>query len=444
MEENKHLSLKREIGILGVVTNVVSISIGSGIFLLPALVFVILGNGSILAYIFCGLIFLALGLCFAEVSSRIPDTGGMYVYIERAFGPMAGFLANTVYLFGVGVLACAALLNAMADIAATSFPVFGETWARVGFFALILGIISLLSIRGIKDSMIFVKLLTFTKVLALLVLVTFGLSAINLDNISWKGFPEFSKIGEASLLLIFAFLGGELALSVGGEMKNPKRTAPIGFVIGIFGVVLVFCLIHLAVQGVLGPALIENQEAPLAELAKTLAGNTGFLLILIVSFIAVWSTFSSIFILKNRILYAGGVDGIMPKVFAKLHPKYSTPVVAIVFLAILELLIASTGSFRYLLILVTGNSILIYLGVILAFFKFRINDPNPSPELFKVKGGYLISTFALIALFWVFFQLSHSELLAIGLFIFVMSIIYLLMVFVKRKRNASTRQITPL
>lgn len=441
LETNK---LKREVGILGVVTNVLSISIGSGIFLLPALVFVILGNGSILAYIFCGFIFLALGLCFAEVSSRVTDTGGMYVYIERAFGPLAGFLSNSLYLFGVGVLACAALLNAMADIAATSFPVLGEIWARIGLFSVILGIISLLSVRGIKDSMIFVKILTFIKVLAMLVLVTFGLSAVNLDNIIWKGFPEFSKIGEASLLLIFAFLGGELALSVGGEMKNPKRTAPLGFVIGIFGVVLIFCLIHLAVQGVLGQTLVENQEAPLAELAKNLAGNTGFLLILIVSFIAVWSTFSSIFLLKNRILYSGAVDGILPKVFAKLHPKYGTPAIAIVFLAILELLIAGTGSFRYLLILVTGNSILIYLGVILAFFKFRITEKNPDPDLFKIKGGYFLGTFALIALIWVFFQLSQTELLGIGLFVLILSIIYQLIGFYKRKKPSINQQITPL
>lgn len=435
MEESKEGVLKREIGVLGVVTNVLSISIGSGIFLLPAMVFVILGNGSILAYIFCGLIFLALGLCFGEVSSRISDTGGMYVYIERAFGPLPGFLANILYLFGVGVLACAALLNAMADIASTSLPILQENWARIIFFALILGIIAILSVRGIKDSMIFVKILTFTKVLALLVLLTFGLSAINLENISWKGFPEFSKIGEASLLLIFAFLGGELALSVGGEMKNPKRTAPLGFVIGIFGVVLIFCLIHLAVQGVLGQALIENQEAPLAELAKKLAGNTGFLLILIVSFIAVWSTFSSIFLLKNRILYAGAEDGILPKVFAKLHPIYGTPAIAIIFLALLELLIASTGSFKYLLILVTANSILIYIGVILSFFKFRLNDKIHSPEVFKVKGGYFIGTFALIALAWVFSRLPWIEIQGVLITIGILISIYYAVNYVKIRKK---------
>ncbi|MAN87698.1 MAG: hypothetical protein CL555_12950 [Algoriphagus sp.] len=119
MSESKSGELKRELGLMGVITNVLSISIGSGIFLLPALVYVILGPSSILAYIFCGLIFLCLGLCFGELSSRIPDTGGMYVYIQRAFGPMAGFVSNILYWLGVGVLACGALMNALADIAGT-------------------------------------------------------------------------------------------------------------------------------------------------------------------------------------------------------------------------------------------------------------------------------------------------------------------------------------
>lgn len=433
MSENNEGSLKRELGISDVITNVLSISIGSGIFLLPALVYVILGHGSILAYICCGLIFLALGLCFGEVSSRIAETGGVYVYIERAFGPLAGFVANAIYLFGVGVLACAALLNALADIASTSFPILQQGLGRFLFFATILGIISFLSIRGIKGSMTLVKTLTAIKVLAIFGLIIFGLSTLEVENISWKGFPAFGKIGEASLLLIFAFLGGELSLSTGGELKNSKQTAPLGFIIGIVGVVIVFCLLHLAVQGVLGDSMLANQDAPLAELAKNLAGNAGFTIILIVSFVAVWSTFSSIFILKNRILFAGAKDGLMPKVFATLHPKYGTPAIAIGFLAILELLVASTGSFRYLLILVTAASILIYIGVLLAFFKFRFKYKNAGPEVFYVKGGYLIAAFAIIALIWVFFQLQAQEIQGLAIAVGILVIIYYLLHYFKKR-----------
>ncbi|MDN3204121.1 APC family permease [Algoriphagus sediminis] len=433
MSRSSEKELKKDLGIWDVITNVLSISIGSGIFLLPALVYVILGHGSILAYIACGLIFLSLGLCFGEVSSRIDDTGGVYVYIERAFGPVAGFVANILYWFGVSALACAALLNAMADIASTAFPAFEEFGPRFILFTLVLGVITFLSIRGIKNGMTLIKILTGIKVFAILALLVFGISSIQIENISWQGFPEFPKIGEASLLLIFAFLGGELSLVSTGEMKNPKRTAPLGFVLGIIGVIFIFCCLHLVVQGVLGDQLIENQEAPLAELAKNIAGESAFFLLLTVSFIAVWSTFSSIFVMKTRVLYAGSADGLTPSVFSSIHPKFKTPVVAIVFLAILDLILAASGSFRFLLVLVTVASILMYLGVILAFFKFRLIRKNEDQNLFKVPLGYIVGTFAFVSLIWILFQSSSKELWASLIFILSLTLLYFIRKFVRKR-----------
>ena len=427
--------LNRELGIWDVITNVLSISIGSGIFLLPALVYVILGHASILSYVFCGLIFLFLGLCFGELSSRVSDTGGLYVYIERAFGPMAGFIANVLYWFGIGVLACGALMNALADIAGTYFPIFQETWARIAFFAAITSLSCFLNIKGIRDSMVLIKVLTWTKVISLMALVGVGLTHVELANISWEGFPEFNKVGEASILLIFAFLGGELSLSVGGEMKNPTRTGPIGFIVGIVLVIFGFVTIHLAVQGVLGDSLLINQDAPLAELAKALFGEIGFFLVLVLSFIAVWSTLSSIFTLLPRILFAGAQDGLMPKILAKIHPSYSTPYAAILFLGVLEFAFAASGSFRYLLVLVTGASLILYFGAVLAFFKLRIIDRRSGGEVFKVKGGYLIGAITLVALGWVFFQLQSTEIQGISLFLGILVIIYYILNYFKIRKK---------
>lgn len=427
--------LNRELGIWDVITNVLSISIDSGIFLLPALVYVILGHASILAYVFCGLIFLFLGLCFGELSSRVSDTGGLYVYIERAFGPMAGFIVNILYWFGVGVLACGALMNALADIAGTYFPIFQETWARITFFAAITCLSCFLNIKGIRDSMVLTKVLTWTKVISLMALVGVGLTHVELANISWEGFPEFNKVGEASILLIFAFLGGELSLSVGGEMKNPTRTGPIGIIVGIVLVIFGFVTIHLAVQGVLGDSLLINQDAPLAELAKALFGEIGFILVLLLSFIAVWSTLSSIFTLLPRILFAGAQDGLMPKILAKIHPSYSTPYAAILFLGVLEFAFAASGSFRYLLVLVTGASLILYFGAVLAFFKLRIIDRRSGGEVFKVKGGYLIGAITLVALGWVFLQLQSTEIQGISLFLGILVIIYYILNYFKIRKK---------
>lgn len=435
MNKTTEGKLNRELGIWDVITNVLSISIGSGIFLLPALVYVILGHASILAYVFCGLIFLFLGLCFGELSSRVSDTGGLYVYIERAFGPMAGFIVNVLYWFGVGVLACGALMNALADIAGTYFPIFQETWARIAFFAAITCLSCFLNIKGIRDSMVLIKVLTWTKVISLMALVGVGLTHVELANISWEGFPEFNKVGEASILLIFAFLGGELSLSVGGEMKNPTRTGPIGIIVGIVLVIFGFVTIHLAVQGVLGDSLLINQDAPLAELAKALFGEIGFVLVLLLSFIAVWSTLSSIFTLLPRILFAGAQDGLMPKILAKIHPSYSTPYAAILFLGVLEFAFAASGSFRYLLVLVTGASLILYFGAVLAFFKLRIIDRRSGGEVFKVKGGYLIGAITLVALGWVFLQLQSTEIQGISLFLGILVIIYYILNYFKIRKK---------
>jgi len=124
MNTTKSEGLKRELGIFDVAVNVINISIASGIFLLPAIIASILGNASIVAYILCGLMFLLVALCFAELGSRIVTSGGAYAYIEKAFGPYFGFIANTLLWFGSGVLAGAALINGIADMLSVPFPMF--------------------------------------------------------------------------------------------------------------------------------------------------------------------------------------------------------------------------------------------------------------------------------------------------------------------------------
>ena len=122
MENQESEGLKRELGILDVATNVVNICIASGIFLLPAIIAGILGNLSIVAYILCGIMFLMIALCYAEVGSRITASGGAYIYIEKAFGHYAGFLANTIFWLGTGIFVSAALINGIADILSVAFP----------------------------------------------------------------------------------------------------------------------------------------------------------------------------------------------------------------------------------------------------------------------------------------------------------------------------------
>ncbi|MES1223513.1 MAG: APC family permease, partial [Bacteroidota bacterium] len=224
----KNEGLKRELGVFDVAINVVNISIASGIFLLPAIIAGILGNDSIIAYIICGLMFLLIALCFAELGSRITTSGGAYAYVEKAFGPYFGFIAGTLLWFGEGVLSSAALINGMTDMLSVPFPVFGIPAYRAFFFFICFSFFAFINIKGVKQGMVVVKTITLMKALPLLLLVIVGLFKLNTSNLKWEGFPAFDKLGAASIILFFAFIGGETALNVSGEMKNPKRTAPLG------------------------------------------------------------------------------------------------------------------------------------------------------------------------------------------------------------------------
>ena len=110
MQEN----LKRDIGTFGLASAVVNIMVGTGIFVLPALVAENLGAAAIICFFICGALIFLIALCFAEVGSKVSVSGGTYAYIENAFGPFAGFLSNNIFWFGSCVLSDAASANALS------------------------------------------------------------------------------------------------------------------------------------------------------------------------------------------------------------------------------------------------------------------------------------------------------------------------------------------
>ena len=199
--------LKREIGVWGIFINVVNNTIGSGIFLLPAIVSGVLGNASIIAYITCGFLFLLVMLCYAEISSQVTCSGGSYAYIEKAFGPYAGFISNTLFWVGVGVFVTAALVNGFADILSVAFPVFRIAFYRALLFLVLIGFSAYINIRGVKQGMKLIKLVTLIKMAPLFLLVILGFWGSKLSNLRLDHLPSFKNLGEVSLILFFAFAG---------------------------------------------------------------------------------------------------------------------------------------------------------------------------------------------------------------------------------------------
>ena len=428
--------LKREIGVWGLFINVINNTIGSGIFLLPAIVAGVLGNASIIAYIACGFLFLLVMLCYAEISSQVTCSGGSYAYIEKAFGSYAGFISNTLFWFGTGIFVTAALVNGFADILSTAFPIFKTPLYRALLFATLIGFSAYINVRGVKQGMKLIKTITLIKMIPVFLLIVLGFWGSKLSNLRLGDLPSFQNFGEVSLVLFFAFAGAESALNVGGELRNPNRTAPLGILYGILATIVIFCSIQLAAQGVLGAELPNYKEAPLAAVAGKLAGPIGYFIVIAGSAVAILGVLTSLPLVFPRVMLAGAQDNLLPGYLAKIHPRFATPANAIITFSVIAFIVAVSGGFRQLAVIVSASLLLLYIGVVLATIKFRFTKNANKPGTFKIPGGLTIPVAALLALACFIIQLKLKEVAGIGIFISVLSIIYLLRALVKKRSLA--------
>lgn len=429
MEPNK---LKREIDIPGLAANTVNLIIGAGIFILPGLVATYLAEASIIAYIFCGILMFTIVLCFAEIGSRITNTGGAYAYIHEAFGDYAGFLANTLFWFGTGVLMNAAVINAMADMLAIYLPSMKSIAFRALFFILIFGGFAWVNIRGVKYGNTMVKVNTIIKLIPLMLLIVVGIFHISVDNLKWQSTPSLTSIGSASLLLFFAFGGGEAALSVSGEIRNPRRVIPLGILIGISSVILLYMIIQTISQGVLGNNLVNHKDAPLAAVAEKVFGSSGATLIIVGGIMSIFGSLSGSILSYPRVLFAGAQSGWFPAFLAKIHPKFATPYWAIIIYAILDFVFAISGGFKQLAIIASASLLTIYLGVVLAVIRFRLTSEKSNESTFRLPLGLFIPIVAVLAILWFLSNLTSAEFGGMGIALLILSAIYLIVKLLKR------------
>ncbi|MDR3715127.1 MAG: amino acid permease [Puia sp.] len=464
-------NFKREIGVFALTLAILNITVGTGIFVIPAIIAEDLGAAAILAYLVCGGLIFLIALCFAEVGSRTTISGGVYSYIEMAFGPYAGFIANNLYWLGGCVLSDAAVANALADSLKYFFPFLGNDGCRVVFFVLLFGGFALLNIRSVKNGVRFIEFAAFGKLIPLIILVIVGAAFVSTKNLAWASTPSIPAIGSASLLLFFAFVGLDTPLSNGGEIKNVRRTVPLGIFFGILSVLVLYISLQWVVQGILGGAIAAHKDAPLAAAAGVVFGKAGIVLIIMVTSISMLGNLGGEILSIPRILFAGARDGLMPKALGRVHPKFRTPHIAVLFYASLGFLFAVSGGFKQLAIIATAATLLIYLGVVLSTLKLRnnhpaakndpsrndrstngplkngpstndpstngpsTNDPFTPEKAFRVPGGVIIPLLASAVIIWLLTGLTKAEFAGLAVFVAVFSVIYLLTKWAEKKKS---------
>jgi len=436
--------LKRVVGIPAFAATIINNTVGVGIYALPALVSLQLGEAGITGYLLCGIVFASIMLCYMEIGSRIKTSGGSYAYVESAFGPFAGFIVNWIFFFGYGVLSSAAVLNIVAGSVSALFPVFASPLMRILSMLVLISLIIYVNIRSARLSVLMVGFITFIKLLPLIGIIIFGIWKVIPSNLHWTHLPSLQSYGDAALTLFFAFAGFETSMCISGEIKNPRRTVPIGIIIGFGSVLILYVLIHSVAQGILGNELSGFKDAPLAEVANRIAGATGAVILLIAAIVSGFGNTCGDVLASPRVLFAGARDGLFPKFLGKVHPRFSTPHWAVITYAGLIFIIAASGGFKQLAILASAALLLIYLAVVLAVIKFRMKPEETMEKSFRIPGGLVIPFMAVIAICWLLSYLSKQEITSMLIFIAVVCVIYLFMKIGKVKSSGQPKSSMPV
>lgn len=406
--------LERLIGVRALALMLVSVTVGAGIFGLPALAAHELGAAAVLAYLVCALVMALVGLSLAEAASRVPHTGGLYAIATSAFGPFAGAFVGMLLFTANGAFADAAVGALFADTVAQLVPFFGGTVPRLGLLLAVYFVATALNVRGVRSGVAAVQISTAIKLLPLVLLVGVGVFAVKAENLRWVLVPGIVAVGRTSVLLIFAFVGIEGALNVAGEVIRPSRTIPRGIFFGIGGVTILYLGLQFVAQGVLGPALATSIGSPLAETAVAIFGSIGGTLVLGAIALATGAFIFADLFSQPRVMVALGEDGLLPAAMGKIDPVRRTPANAIIWYALLSLALAISGTFSVLALVSASGTLMIYLICSVGVIRLRQKGIRAEEAPFVLPGGPVIPVLTGVAIIALLASLTTGELLAVG------------------------------
>ncbi len=420
--EGRKGQLIRGIGIFGSAFLVLNGMIGAGIFALPSVVAAKAGVLSPWLFLGVGGLIITVVLTFAELSSYFRISGGPVVYATKAFGPLVGFSTGWIYYVSRAA-ALAANSNAMAVYLATLWPWFGIDPGRAVVIVAICGGLTLVNVRGVKDSVRALAFFTFFKVIPLLIMILLGLQYVSPEILFPENMPTIDDLGGTTLLLIYAFVGFETVLITAGETAKPKVTIPKALVRTMIATGVLYFLIVLVYVSVL-PGQLDN-GATLVDVGRRMAGPVGAIAITVAAIFSIGGNLSSIMLAVPRLTFSLAEHRLLPRWFGNVHDKYATPANSIMFLGVLAAVLGLSGSFVFLATAASLTRLITYIVCIAALPVIKGHaDTAAIARAFKIKGGYTSPVIALVLCLWV---ASHSSpdswklvggLLAAGLVLF--------------------------
>jgi APA family basic amino acid/polyamine antiporter len=397
--------MQRRLGTVDGAALVVSTVVGVGIFMSPGIVAGLVPSAlpMIAVWVVGGVLALCGALVYAELAATYPAAGGEYVYISRAFGPLAGFLSGWTSLVAGFSGAIAAAAVGFAEYLGRFLPIAVDThalWAvgmpgaqltltpRALVAITVIVLFSAIHARGLAPGRVVNSALAALNVVTVMVLVGVGFAIGDVPTRDWSMEARPWTIGSWLLALIpvmFTYSGWNAPAYLGGEFREPGRTLPRAFVIGtciVLGLYLALVALYLHALGV---SDLAGTRAVGDRALGTLLGARGATLLVPLVLLALASSVSAMVMTGPRVYYAMARDGALPAGLGRLAPRSGVPVRALVAQSAWSCLLVVTGTFEALLTY-TGFAIVLFGGIaVLSIFVSRRRDAT-LPRPYQVWG----------------------------------------------------------
>ncbi len=413
--------LPRNLGLWGIWMLVVNGLIGAGIFGLPSGAAALAGEYSVLVYAFCALLILPIILCFAELGSYFRGTGGPIRYGTLAFGPFVGFQGGWLYYLA-RLISFSANTVLLTDSIAYFIEGAGTGTGRIISLAVICVGLSVINVLGSIESIRSMTLFTVIKFAVLILLPLGGFILLGSEVIpSFESpIPASDNLGAAALLLIYAFVGFEGAVVPAGEAKRPERDMPLGLLLGLAVVAVLYMVIQLVSQAAVPD--LANSKTPLLDVSATLFGPVGAIVLMVGVAASVLANLVSSMFSATRVTYALSLEKSLPRWFGEVHSRYLTPANSVVFFGIAAFLLAAFGSFKVLAAMTVLSRLFLYGMSCAAIPKLR---PQFRGEgRFILKGGYLIPVLGIGACLWLMLQVSSQSIWMTAIFVGIGTLLF--------------------
>jgi amino acid transporter len=429
-------SLRRSIGTFALAASIVNVTIGAGIFRLPADMAAALGPTAPVAYLLCAIAMGLIVICMAEAGSRVSVTGGPYAYVEVAFGPFVGFLAGFL-LWMLMTFVMAAVATVLVGTLGELVPALASRKASAAVLVLIYTVFAAVNILGVERGARLNSALTIAKILPLVVLIGGGIFAITPDNLEVGQPPALQTLARSSILLVFAYAGIESALVPSGEVKNVASTVPRAILVAMTATTILYVGVQFVAQGVLGPALATSKAAPLAEAAGVAIGGWARTLLLVGALVSILGHAGAMILATPRTLFAFARDGFLPLPLARLHPVHRSPVVAILLQCAIVLVLAITSTFERLAILANTSTLMLYGTCCLATWQLRRRDVRAGGTPFRVPAAPAVIVLACLMIGWMLTSVTAAEWVGFAICLAVAAAIFAI------RRNRRSQPVSP-